>query len=35
MHERIDSQGMLGVFAKEQARQIIWIVKRLNEVEAA
>ncbi len=31
----IDSQGIVGVFRKEQARQIIDIVKGLNTVEAA
>lgn len=31
----IDSQGIVGVFPKEQAKQIIEIVKGLNAVEAA
>ncbi len=31
----IDSQGIVGVFPNEQARQIIDIVQRLNAVEAA
>lgn len=31
----IDSQGIVGVFPKEQAKQIIEIVKGLNTVEAA
>lgn len=31
----IDSQGIVGVFPKERAKQIIQIVKALNTVEAA
>jgi type I restriction enzyme R subunit len=31
----IDSQGIVGVFPTEQAKEIIEIVKRINQVEAA